>query len=134
MKFEVGARVVRHFDRWNPDEDDTERGEVVGLNPKTGKLIVNWENWRGVTEVKEWDEATTLSEEDANAKLSKLEEEYNAVAKAALDKVTAAAKLLNEASAIADAAGLELASMHDAVRPMMSAMRGAGWRTSALHC
>ena len=133
-KYEVGDRVVEDFDKWNPDEDDTERGEVVGENAKNGHVFVKWDSdWRKPNP-SEADPANLIPEKDADAKLSQLEKEYNEVATAAYEKVKAAADLLNEASSLVNARGLELADMYDTVRPMMHAMRNAGWRTSALHC
>ncbi len=132
-EFKVGDRVAKDFNRYNSEEDDTIRGEVVGFNPKNGKLLVEQENWRG-TEVKEWDPATTLSEAEANEKLSKMEEEYNAVAAQVAEKVAAAAALLNEASSIADKKGFDLQSMYEEVRPLMRALDNAGWSTSSMSC
>lgn len=133
-KFEIGSRVVEDFDKWNPDEDDTERGEVVGENVKNGHVFVKWDSdWRKPNP-SEADPSTLIPEAEADAKLSRLEKEYSDLAKQIHEKVTAAAAMLNEASALASASNLELSEMHDAVRPMMHALRNGGWRTSALHC
>lgn len=133
-KFEVGARVAQVEDRWNEDEDDTLRGEVVGHNAKNGKLLVQVELWGGRTEVKEWDPEETLLETEADAKLAQLEKDFKEVENQVKDKVAAAAALLIEADNIADGKGLNLSEMHNAVSPLMRALRVGGWRTSALHC
>jgi len=133
-KFEVGTRVAQPEGRWNPDEDLTLRGEVVGHNAKNGNLLVEVEMWNGRHEVKEWDPEETILETEADERLSRLEKEFKEVETAVKDKVAAAAALLIEADNIADAKGLNLSEMSEAVSPLMRALRVGGWRISALHC
>ena len=135
-KFEVGNRVGRSEeldeDEWNPNEDLSYRGEVIEVNGN--KVFVNWDDDWQKKNPEEIYESELMLESEMDEKLSELEKEYNAWVGPIAEKVKEAAKLLNEASNLADANGKELANMHDAVSPMLGAMRNAGWRTSALWC
>jgi hypothetical protein len=132
--FEVGTRVAKDVERWNPNEDDSERGEVVGVDPKTQHLLVEVETWGGKTEIRKWNPETTLLESELEAKLSQLEKDYDVVASQVSEKIAAAAALLNEAAAIADKSGVEIQSMYEEVRPLYRALDNAGWSSSSMRC
>lgn len=137
-RFEVGVRVgtaaKRDLEQWNPDEDSSLYGEVIGV--KNDKVYIKWDgDWHKPNpEEMNANDSTLFLEADLKDKLSELEKEYSSYADQIFEKVQEAAKLLNEASGIADSHGRDLAKMHDLVSPMLGAMRNAGWRTSALWC
>lgn len=137
-RFEIGAEVcwlpADDLKVYNTDEDATEKGQVAGFNQITGHVIVEWESDWMRRRHPQIAESELHTAEELKAKVAQLEKEYDDLAKVIGDKVKEAAEKLNEASAIADQHGRDLSSLHDIVRPMMGAMRNAGWRTSALHC
>lgn len=134
-KFKVDERVAQCEEEWNPDEDTTLYGRVVGYNETNGRVFVKWDGSYYKDKLPyEVSEEDLLTEKEAERENARLEKEYNKFAKPIEKKLEQAAKLLREANEIADEHGKDLSQMHDLVGPLVSAMDDAGWRTSALWC
>jgi hypothetical protein len=112
------------------------KGKIAG--PVTKNIvIVEWNDGR----LDKRDIKVLLNEVDGiaeNQRLvdeqSKLEDEFAKAEEACRAKLEEAAKLINEAAAIAESGGVDLQEMYDATRPLERAMDNAGWRTSSWHC
>lgn len=115
------------------------KGEIAGplVDGPTPSVIVEWEGGQilrvGINAL--------LSEVDGIAenqrlldKQAKLEAEFVRVEEACKAKLAEAAKLVNEAAALASDADVDIQEMYDATRPLERAMENAGWRTSSWHC
>jgi hypothetical protein len=83
---------------------------------------------------KRYEEADLMLEADAKSALNDLEDAFNKLQDELKVKIVEAANLIKEAGDIAEEHGEELAEMHDATDPLLSAMDNAGWRTSSLSC
>ena len=100
-------------------------------------VIVEWEGGR----LDKRQLKSLLSEVDGIAenqrlldKQAQLEAEFAKVEEACKEKLAEAAKLINEAAAMASDADVDIQEMYEATRPLERAMENAGWRTSSWHC
>jgi len=112
------------------------KGKIAG--PLNGTVvIVEWDDGRLtkmdikhlLSEVVGIAENQRMQDEQA-----RLEEEFAKVKEACKEKLAEAAKLINEAAALASNADVDIQEMYDATRPLERAMENAGWRTSSWHC
>jgi hypothetical protein len=112
------------------------RGKIAG--PLNGTIvIIEWDDGRLakmdikylLSEVKGTAENQRLLDEQ-----ERLEKEFAELEVTLTDKLAEAAKLINEAAALADSKGKDLQDMYEATRPLERAMESAGWRTSSWHC
>lgn len=136
-KLELGARVVKlnhALQKYNPDEDDLERGVIEAVSQKHGKVLVKWDSTWRKPNIEEVDILSLISEDEAEKKMSILEKDYEVWAGAAREKCEAAAALIAEAAEITKAHGQVLGEMYDVNHVIKSAMGGAGWRTSSWNC
>lgn len=136
-KFEVGERVVlvkeSNLETYDPECDDTTRGIVKSVDDPNMPLV-RWDNsWKNPRTEKVKADGL-ITEVEAEAIISKLEQEYEAVAGPIREKISASAKLLTEAGQLAKKQNMNLSEVNELVSPLISAMRGIGWRTSALNC
>lgn len=65
---------------------------------------------------------------------NRLEREFEEAQAEVEEKLSAAAKLINEAAAIADRRNVSIMDMSDATYELECAMDNAGWSTSSWHC
>lgn len=160
-KFEIGQRVGCGLDerenftlklRYEGEYGDGPVfGKVVDIS-KNGKVKVLWDDdWlnehdsvfskstgeleKDITIPCTISASLLLSEKEIKAKFSKLEKEYEVIAKQVRIKLAEAGKIIKEANKLAKKAGAEsLADMHDSVGPLESAMDMSGWRSSSWSC
>lgn len=119
-----------------------QRGKIAGpvtQHPSAGEVVVvEWGN--GL--IQKVTVRSLLSEEEAETKEAeltaeqeKIEQEFDNMRQSVRQKMTDAAKLLDEAAAICNKHGSDLVNdMYDEVRPLLRAMDRAGWSTSSLSC
>ena len=120
--------VVRYF----PQNDNEPLIGVIRSQPASpGKVFVSW--IEGVRTGKEEEvDIEVLSLDSEQAALNK---EFKVVEKQIKEKLKEAGKLVKEAHKMAKAAGArDLASMYDAVDPLVDAMDASGWRSSSWGC
>jgi hypothetical protein len=112
------------------------KGKIAG--PLTGTVaIIEWDDGRlAKMDIKYLlNEVTGIAENQRmQDEQAKLEEEFARVEVAVKEKLAEAAKLINEAAALASNADADIQEMYDAARPLERAMENAGWRTSSWHC
>jgi hypothetical protein len=112
------------------------KGKIVG--PLSGSLaVVEWESGHiSKVDIKFlFNEADGIAENQRlQDEKDRLEREFATVEIAVKEKLADAAKLVNEAAAIANKGNLDIQDMYDATRDLERAMENAGWRTSSWHC
>jgi hypothetical protein len=112
------------------------KGKISG--PLSGALvIVEWESGY----ISKVDIKHLLSEVNGIAENQRLQDEQDRLERefadlevTLTDKIAQAAKLIDEAAALAGSKGKELQDMYEATRPLERAMSQAGWRTSSWNC
>ena len=118
--------------RYYPDDDNEPLIGVIRSQPASpGKVFVSWIEGDRTGEEEEVDiEVLSLASEQAA-----LDKEFKVVEKQIKEKLKEAGKLVKEAHKMAKAAGArDLASMYDAVDPLVDAMDASGWRSSSWGC
>lgn len=115
----------------------------VTTHPTAGEVvIVEWASEWGAAQLQKVTLRSLITGEEANklqvelqAAKTKLEAEFQLVAKEVAKKLTAAAKLIEEAGVVATKAGRDLASdFYQETHQLENAMERAGWNTSSWHC
>lgn len=137
MSFKLGDRVVKMtdaLDHYNPNADLTLRGVIQGSSIDNGKVFVKWDGRWNTPPIEEVDLSSLVSEEEANQKISILEQEYDKVFQQVRAKVDSAAELLLEANKLATPTGTNLFEMYEAHRALIRAMDDCGWNTSSFNC
>lgn len=112
------------------------KGSVVAELDKNGTLMVEWDaqGYYVKASIERVAPNVLMLEKDALQKEAQLDAEFNQLENELQNKMSEAAKLINEASKIAKSRGENLADMYEAVSPLVSAMDGAGWNTSSWGC
>jgi len=112
------------------------KGKIVG--PLNGSLaIVEWEGGHiSKVDIKNLlaEVAGIAENQRLQDEKDRLEREFATVEVAVKDKLADAAKLVNEAAAIANKGNVDIQDMYDATRDLERAMENAGWNTSSWHC
>jgi hypothetical protein len=136
-KLEIGARVCKlnsALEKYDPEEDDLQRGIIEGSSRNEGKAFVKWDSsWRRPNPEEVYF-SDLVSEQEAEAKVSVLEKEYNEWADQVKEKCQAAAALIREAGQLADQHGFVLGESYDLSDGIKGAMGSAGWNTSSWNC
>jgi len=136
--FGIGDRVVvvhlSSLKKHNEyEDDDCTRGTVKDV--KGDKYLVHLDSTWQKPRTQEFSGAQLITEEEANKKLSELEQEYEAWAGPIRAKVEEAAKLLLEAEELAQKQDRSLAEEFTPLaESLISAMSDIGWSTSSLSC
>lgn len=134
-----GTKVIASMDydytivRFIPNENyDLNLVGLVQQSYLTGnKVLVKWIGG-DFTDAEQEVEASILS---LASDQSDLEKEYKLAVKEVKNKMKEAGKIIKEANTMAKKAGAEnLASMYDAVHPLVDAMDASGWRSSSWDC
>lgn len=135
---------------------DCKVGTRVALVSKTqpcNKGVVKSEpeahKTHGHVAIVEWDSGSLqkvtlrslLTEAEGVAQDARIKEETERLQRAweatelqVTQRLAQAAKLIDEATDLAQAAGKDVNDMYEATRPLMRALDNAGWRTSSLSC
>lgn len=140
-----GTKVIATYQYGDEYSDDTEEGVVqytaneyddytlIGVirsqEAAAGKVWVKWIEGE-LTE--EDDREVELKVLSLESERSQLDKEFKEVERLIQAKMKEAAKLLSEAGKMAKPR--RLASMYDAVRPLVDAMDNNGWRSSSWGC
>lgn len=149
-KFKVGDRVVAYirydssYDdyimcQFRHDYEDEEHGIGHGTITEVSdkRVTVNWDEDEENDIVENLLDfckpELLLLESELPDKISKLEQEYQAIQESLKDKVKLAAKTIAEADAIARSVGMSLSETEFSY-DLYRAMSGAGWQMSSIGC
>lgn len=129
-----GSRVVRDFHRYTTRLD---AGEVITDPVKDPlnqglKAYVKFDSW--VAHPMEVYLSSLILEEEAKAKNSRLEEEFNKLQAEVTAKVDEAAKALREANQLAHESKYSVRDLLDSYHTFIDEVGDAGWNTSSWSC
>lgn len=133
-KFEIGdvvCEAIRHRD------DEICTGKIIGDDTKTpGVYLVEWDknDWEKTARISKMQADDLMLESEADTKRVELEAEFAQLENKLKNKIHEAARLIKEASEIANQHNEELSSLYDITRPLMQAIDMAGWSASSLRC
>jgi hypothetical protein len=140
-KFEIGTRVVRKDIKYSDyDGPQVQRGVIATestIDPlhKTERAYVKWDHTPyNKPNPQELSVENLILESEGDKIADKMEAEFQKLNEEVSAKMAEAARLIDEASSLAEDSGRELHMMHEAMSPFLQAMDDAGWRTSSLSC
>jgi hypothetical protein len=132
--FNKGDRVVMHVWRHSP----LTVGTILSVDAYDAKLyVVEWDKGKydATTQIGKVAGEYLMSEKDAIAKKTRLEQDFDNLRKAVAPKIEQAAKLLQEAATEVHAAGIgQSVRGLDIEDTLLNAIEAAGWNMSSAHC